>query len=447
MSDVDGTAARDERAAARDDPGYERRDDPGYERRDLTPGRAFDRLWAELSAIGVDPGGGYRRLAYTPAELMLREWFVGEARARHLDVHEDRAGNLWAWWGTPGVGTALHDGAIVTGSHLDSVRRGGAFDGPLGVVAGLLAIDALRARGVTPTRPLAVVAFADEEGARFGVACAGSRLLTGRLDPDRARGLTDDDGITYAQALRASGRDPSDLGADAEVVASIGAFVELHVEQGRALAGLGAAVGVASAIRAHGRWRFDLTGRADHAGTTRLEDRDDPMLTQARLVLAAREAAAACGGLATVGRVLVDPNGVNAIPARVRAWLDARADDETVVRAIVDRVAAVAGTTPAEESFTPRTELDARLRDRVAAHLGGVPVLPTGAGHDAGILALAGVATAMLFVRNPTGVSHAPDEHAERDDCLAGVGALADVLVDLAGADAASDDDRTGPRW
>jgi beta-ureidopropionase / N-carbamoyl-L-amino-acid hydrolase len=389
-------------------------------------GPAFDRLWAALATVGSDPTGGYRRLAYTPPELELRAWFAAEARARSLDVHEDRAGNLWAWWGDPTAGDAL-----VTGSHLDSVRRGGPFDGPLGVVSGLLAVDLLRARGWQPSRPVAVAAFADEEGARFGVACAGSRLLTGQLDPDRARGLTDDDGVTYAEALQAAGREPRDLGADAEVLRAIGTYVELHVEQGRTLDDRGAAVGVASAIRAHGRWRFDLAGRPDHAGTTRLEDRDDPMLAHARTILAAREAAAAHGGVATVGRVQVEPNGVNAIPARVRTWLDARADEEAAVRAIVADVAAAADAQPVEESWTPRTDLDAVLRDRLAARLGGAPVLATGAGHDAGILALAGIPTAMLFVRNPTGISHAPEEHAGRDDCLAGVLALADVLEDL----------------
>jgi N-carbamoyl-L-amino-acid hydrolase len=389
----------------------------------------FDRQWAELAPVGRDPAsGGYRRFAYGSAELELREWFRGEAAARHLDVHEDRAGNLWAWWGDPGRGDA-----VATGSHLDSVPGGGAFDGPLGVVSGFAAVDALRARGVVPARPLAVVAFADEEGGRFGVACAGSRLLTGQLAPQVALALRDDDGLTLAEALRRSGRDPAQLGPDPDVLGLVGAFVELHVEQGRGLAELDAPVAVGSAIRAHGRWRFDLVGRPDHAGTTRLEDRDDPMLRQAALVVGARDAARRCGGLATVGKLQVEPNGVNAIPARVSAWLDARADDEPTVRAMVDQVARAAGAEPLEESWTPRVELDAGLRGRVLAALGDVPVLATGAGHDAGILALAGVPTAMLFVRNPTGVSHAPDEHAERDDALAGVAALATVLVELAG--------------
>jgi beta-ureidopropionase / N-carbamoyl-L-amino-acid hydrolase len=427
VTDTPGTDA-----AGTDTPGTEASgaDAPGTDAVAVAA-RTFDRLWAELAPVGRDrASGGYRRFAYEDAELQLREWFRGEASDRGLDLHEDRAGNLWAWWGDPTRGDAL-----VTGSHLDSVPRGGAFDGPLGVVSAFAAVDVLRARGVTPSRPLAVTAFADEEGGRFGVACAGSRLLTGQLDGDRARGLTDDDGVSMAEALERSGRDPAALGPDPEVLGTVGTFVELHVEQGRGLADLAAPVGVASAIRAHGRWRFDLDGRPDHAGTTLLADRDDPMLRHASLVLAARSAAVGCGALATVGKVRVDPNGVNAIPARVTTWLDARADDEATVRAMVDEVSRAADAAPVEESWTPRVDLDAALRDRLVARLDGVPVLPTGAGHDAGILAMAGVPTAMLFVRNPSGTSHAPDEHAERADCLAGIEALVRVLEDLGEVD------------
>ena len=152
----------------------------------------------------------------------------------------------------------------------------------------------------------------------------------------------------------------------------------------------------------------------------------------ARAVLAARSGAEQHGALATIGRVRVEPGGTNAVPSLVQAWLDARAPEEATVRAVVDVVARAAGTTAHEESWTPVVEFEAGLRDRLAAVVGGAPVLATGAGHDAGILASAGVPAAMLFVRNPTGVSHSPAEHASRDDCLAGVEALAAVLEDLA---------------
>jgi len=389
----------------------------------------FDALWSALAPVGRDSrSGGYRRFAWTGEDLALREWFASEATSRGLDVTLDRAGNQWAWWGDPD-----RDGpGVVTGSHLDSVPDGGAYDGPLGVVSSLLAVDALRARGVVPARPLGIVCFGDEEGARFGIACAGSRLVTGALDSDRARALTDDDGTTMAEAMTTAGVvDPAHVGRDDEAVSRIGTFVELHVEQGRGLVDRDAAVGVASAIWPHGRWRVDLAGEANHAGTTRLVDRRDPMLDLARLVLAAREQAERHDALATVGRVRVTPNGTNAVPSSVQAWLDARGAAAGDVRALVAAVAAEVGTEPVEESWTPETEFDPALRDRLAGVLNGAPVLPTGAGHDAGILSGAGIPTAMLFVRNPTGVSHSPAEHAERVDCLAGVDALTDVLEDL----------------
>ncbi|MCW2879513.1 MAG: allantoate amidohydrolase [Sphaerisporangium sp.] len=394
----------------------------------------FERTWEALAGIGDEGARGYRRFAWTPLDLALRGWFQEQAALRGLAYECDRNGNQWAWWGTPGPG------AVVTGSHLDSVPGGGAFDGPLGVVSAFLAVDELRERGAVPVRPIAVVNFADEEGARFGVACVGSRLLTGVLSPDDARALRDGDGVSLAEAMRAAGADPAALGRDEEALARIGAFVELHVEQGHALADLDSAVGVASAIWPHGRWRCTFHGEANHAGTTRLADRHDPMLPFASAVLAAREVAHQMGALATFGRVRVDPNGTNAIPSRVDAWLDGRAPDSATVRKMVGEITSAAEAAAAEhgvrvevvaESSTPVVRFGDELRDRIAGTLGGVPSLPTGAGHDAGILS-AYVPSAMLFVRNPTGVSHSPAEHAETADCVAGVAALAAVLEDLA---------------
>jgi N-carbamoyl-L-amino-acid hydrolase len=396
---------------------------------------AFDAMWADLAPVGRHPTtGGYRRYAWTRADAVLREWFRGEAEQRGMAVAPDRAGNLWAWTADPdGAGKA----GLVVGSHLDSVPDGGAFDGPLGVVSAFAALDLLRARGAEPRRPLGIACFADEEGARFGVACAGSRLLTGVLDPDRARGLADDEGTTMAEAMAASGHDAAAVGRDDETLRRIGAFVELHVEQGRGLVDVGAPIGVASSIWPHGRWRLDLRGRADHAGTTRLQDRDDPMLALAAAIQEARAAAGRHGTVATIGKLRVRPNGINAIPSEVTAWLDARGPDQDDVRAVVAEVGGAAGTAPVEESWTPSTDFDAALRDRLAGVLAGpdgipAPVLATGAGHDAGILAAAGIPTAMLFVRNPTGVSHSPAEHAEPADCRAGVAALARVVEELA---------------
>jgi N-carbamoyl-L-amino-acid hydrolase len=393
----------------------------------------FDSLWADLEPIGRDRRtGGYRRFAWTAEDDTLRSWFAGEARSRGLDLTEDRAGNQWAWWGDPDAAVAAGRPGVAIGSHLDSVPDGGAFDGPLGVVSAFAAVDLLRDRGVSPGRPVGIVNFGDEEGARFGIACAGSRIITGALDPDRARGLTDGDGITLAESLTRAGRDPAALGADPETLRRVGVFVELHVEQGRALAELDRPLAVGSSIWPHGRWRLDLAGEANHAGTTRLADRRDPMLDLATAILTARAVAEARRCVATIGKVRVAPNGVNAIPSSVTAWLDSRGANADDVRAVAEQVAAGAGTTAVEESFTGDTAFDRPLRERLVALLDDAPVLGTGAGHDAGILATVGVPSAMLFVRNPTGVSHSPAEFAERDDCLSGVAALAAAVQDLA---------------
>jgi N-carbamoyl-L-amino-acid hydrolase len=397
---------------------------------------AFEQLWSSIAEIGRDPTtGGYRRFAWTEADLRMREWFSGECASRGMDLIEDRMGNQWAWWGDPDSSAT---GGVATGSHLDSVPYGGAFDGPLGVVSGLLAIDRLRSDGFTPRRPIGVVNFLDEEGARFGVSCAGSRMITGVLSAERARALRDADGVTMAEAMRAAGREPERLGSDPEALARVGSFIELHVEQGRGLADLARAVGVGSGIWAHGRWRIKIPGEANHAGTTRLSDRRDAVIGCARAVLAARTAAEAHGTLATVGKISIQPGGVNAIASSATAWLDARAAGEPALHATLAQIEAEVGSSGAvvtEESWTPQTAFDDALVGRLAGLLDGAPVMSTGAGHDAGILANAGVPAAMIFVRNPTGASHTPAEWAEPEDCMAGVDALATVLADLAGAE------------
>ncbi len=401
----------------------------------VSPDR-FAALWRSLLPIGRDGrDGGYLRYSWSEPELACREWFVEEALDRDLEVEIDGNGNLWAWWGSPDDSP---DGAIITGSHLDSVPHGGAYDGPLGVVSALLAMDVLRERGIRPGRPLAVVVFTEEEGARFGLPCLGSRLLTGAVDPDQARRLRDRDGMTLAEAMAQAGLDPDRLGPDPDRLSRVAAFVELHVEQGRALDELGRSIGVASAIWPHGRYRLDFAGQGNHAGTTRMADRHDPMLTLAYTVLAANREARLQGAHATVGKVDVEPNATNAIPSRATAWLDARAADEATLGGLVEVIRKRAeeragrdGTTFAlkVESTTAEVSFENSV-SRVAAEELNAPILPTGAGHDAGVLA-GHVDTAMLFVRNPTGISHAPQEHASDVDCAAGVNALADVLARL----------------
>jgi N-carbamoyl-L-amino-acid hydrolase len=388
-------------------------------------------MWQDLAPVGRSAStGGYHRQPFTSAEREGHAWFLEQCAARGLVVERDPFGNTVAWWRPD---PAPREDAVLTGSHLDSVVDGGAYDGPLGVVSSLAAIDVLRDRGVTPMRPIGVGVFVEEEGSRFGLACLGSRLATGATSWDMARELTDSDGVPFEDALADADR------GDADLLAGVTTFVELHVEQGRDLVGQDAAVGVASAIWPHGRFRFDFAGEANHAGTTRMEDRHDPMLTYAMTVLAANKQARTSGQRATFGRVDVRPNGTNAVPSAVTAWLDARAETPAHLEALLADVERMAqeraggdGTTltVTPESVSGAVHFDTDLAERVAGP-GGWPVIPTMAGHDAGVLSAAGIPTAMLFVRNPTGVSHSPEEHAGTADCLSGVEALADTLERL----------------
>ena len=396
----------------------------------------FEEMWRDLAPVGRSASsGGYNRQPWASAENELREWFAAECAGRGLTVETDGIGNQLAWWSPE---SAAGPG-VLTGSHLDSVLDGGAYDGPLGVASALAAIDLLRDRGFEPARPIGVSVFVEEEGSRFGRACLGSRLVTGATTWDEARELRDRDGIFLGDAVSAAGLDPSQGLLSLDRVAT---FVELHVEQGRDLVDRDLAVGLASEIWPHGRWRFDFAGQANHAGTTRMEDRHDPMLSYAMTALAANKQARLAGQRATFGRISVEPNGTNAVPSLVTAWLDARASSDDALAEMVGLIAKQAderagrdGTslvvTP--ESVSGSVVFDAELAARLAG-LGDWPVIPTQAGHDAGILSDAGIPTAMVFVRNPTGVSHSPDEHAEMADCLAGVEALADVLAELTGA-------------
>jgi N-carbamoyl-L-amino-acid hydrolase len=409
----------------------------------------FGRWFDDLAAIGRLPAdGGWRRFAWTPEDRKARLWFRRIAESLDLDVESDRNGNLWAWWRRAGgMGRPGEPKAIVTGSHLDTVDRGGAYDGALGVVSGFAAVDELRRRHGTapPPRPLAVVAFADEEGGRFNLPCFGSRLMTGALAPAGVLDRTDADGVTLRDALAESRDvDPDDLGRDPRRLAAIDAVVELHVEQGRGLVDVGHPLAVATVMWPHGRWRLVLTGEANHAGTTRLRDRRDPAVVAAYAVLAARARAEREGLVATVGRLRTEPDSSNSVPGRVTAVLDARAPGDGVLDHFVEGWEAFLRERAAEhdvqvdlvcEARTAGAEFSGNLHDRIMRCLRrsgvGVVSLATAAGHDAGVLAHH-VPAAMLFVRNPTGASHTPGESAGDDDCITGADALTTVLEDLA---------------
>ena len=330
------------------------------------------------------------------ADLDCREWFTEEALDRDLDVETDGNGNLWATWcptastrrrrrSSPAATSTRCRTAAPTTARSASSRRCSP------------STSCARAAS-TPARPIRVAVFTEEEGSRFGVACLGSRLLTGAVTPDEALALRDRDGVTLADAMTTPAWRSTGVGADPDRLAGIGAFVELHVEQGRALADRTRRSASPARSGRTAAGGCDFTGEGNHAGTTRMADRHDPMLTFAYTVLAANKEARLSGAHATIGRVEAAPNATNAIAAAVTAWLDARAADEPTLAeagrgdrregrrarrtATAPRVVVTAESASAETAFsTPACST------RSPTVLAGAPVLPTGAGHDAGVLA------------------------------------------------------------
>jgi N-carbamoyl-L-amino-acid hydrolase len=380
----------------------------------------FVSWFGELAAIGHTETG-WNRLAWSPLEAEARAWFSRTATSIGLEVQQDGAGTLWAV-----TDDAERGPWVCAGSHLDTQPDGGAYDGALGVVAALEAAATLLEAGVPRRHPLAVVAFVDEEGARFRTPTFASLAITGRLDIDHVLDVMGD-----APAIYGVTRDS--LASSRAQLDRIRCFFEVHVEQGRALVDRDLALGIADVLAPRQRWRVQFEGEANHAGTTAMADRRDALLPAARFALAVDEVARARpGAVGTVGRMEISPGSTNSVPGHVAASLDIRALEPATVDEMLDELRARFPEAEfGREAANQGAVFDAGLRERLAAaaeHRGvAAGDLPSYAGHDAGILALERPA-AMVFVRNPTGASHTPSESASEGDCLAGTQVLADAL-------------------
>ena len=388
---------------------------------------------AELARIGGS-GPAVSRLGLSADEQHARDLVGGWLSAKGAQVRRDPAANLFARFEGEGE-------SILVGSHLDSVPEGGRFDGALGVLCAVEAVESLVDAKTTLRRPIEVVAWADEEGARFGVGLFGSTATFGRL----AHGVADRrdrDGISIAQALRTLGeqgdpaaarRDPTDLAA----------YLELHIEQGPRLEKAGLPLGVVSDIVGIYHARVTIRGRADHAGATLMTARADALAAASEIVLAVeRIARGRPDAVGTVGEIAVRPGAKNVVPGECVFSLDLRAarDHDGLVSEVLAAVASVASSRRVDSSVdelarVPVTSLDAKIRDvlrRATASVGvDAPELVSGAGHDAQNPARSGVPTGMIFVRS-TGGSHTPREFASVDDAALGAQALANAIKELA---------------
>jgi allantoate deiminase len=389
-----------------------------------------------LYAIGGGEGANRPGIsdAEEEAHRLVAEWM----RAAGLDVDRDAAGNTFGR--LPGAEPAREE--VWVGSHLDSVPSGGRFDGALGVVAAIQAAE--RLRGPRSARTVAVVAFRDEEGWRFGRGFFGSRAACGQIDAAELE-TRDADGTSVGEALQALGLEGPTPGQPTARLP--GAFIEAHVEQGPVLESVGSALGVVTAIAGMVGLRVRFEGSTGHAGTVPLERRADALVAAAAYVTSLRRAAAELrDAVVTVGEFNVSGAAANVIPGRVDITVDARAPDSRTL----DELAAAAERLAEEAAHSERCrpaisrlyrydpiEMNPDIRGELADACGAVGCTPfelaCGAGHDAGILAGAGVPAGMLLVRSGAGgVSHSPAETTDSEALELCVEALAATVRKLA---------------
>jgi N-carbamoyl-L-amino-acid hydrolase len=385
----------------------------------------LDDLLSDLVPIGLHEDGGTTRLAWTREDEEAAGWFARRAGAIGRRMERDPAGNLWACPDAPAPWWAV-------GSHLDSVRSGGRFDGALGVAA---------AFAVAEHAPVAVISFADEEGARFNTPTFGSRALVGRLDVDDAIDRVDEHGVTLGDAMADAGVDPAGLPSAPDWLERLSGFLELHVDQTRDVASARAPAGVVTRLAARLRLQVSFSGQADHAGTTPREERHDALAAAARLIVRGdAEAAQRLGMVFTAARIEVEPNAPTTVPSAARVWLDARAPEaETVeswreaVTAEAERVADEAGVELElrTAAWSPGTEFPDDVRQALLVGLRPPkPRVVCYAGHDAGVVAAARPA-GMVLVRNETGVSHSPEEEVSLEDAAVAANALVKAVEEL----------------
>jgi N-carbamoyl-L-amino-acid hydrolase len=398
----------------------------------------------EFGSIGVEDGRGRTNLAGTEANRAAREYLVDRMEAAGLDVTVDAVGNVRGRWVPEGVDPDTPP--VATGSHLDSVPEGGIFDGPLGVFAGLEAVRALQEAGASLERPVDVVSFTEEEGVRFADGLLGSSVAVGKRSPEEALELADDDGTTLEAAL-------SSIGFQGEGrldATEWDAWLELHVEQDTSLDEEDVPVGLVTDVAGITHCEVTITGEADHAGTTAMDDRADALAAASEFVLdverAVRDAVVGGAGTAvgTVGHLSASPDATNVVPGRVEMGVDVRDVDRDIVEGVLDRAETSLDRLERDRDVdtdiergidlypTPTSErVGSAVLEAADATTTPVMELHSGAAHDT--MHVADVTDAgLLFAPSRDGVSHSPQEWTDWDDCATASSVLAGSIARLA---------------
>ncbi len=403
-------------------------------------GRLWRRL-SELAEIGRSKSGGVTRLSFTDEERSAKDLVASYMEEAGLAVREDAIGNLFG----RREGRDPEAPAVLVGSHVDSVYNGGDFDGPLGVLAGIEVVQAMEENGVLTDRTVEVVAFTDEEGARFSFGMIGSRALAGHLSSGDLE-HTDGDGLSVALAMREYGLDPDQVDDARRGQGSLAAYLELHIEQGRVLESEDLPAGIVTGIAGPVWLRFSLRGEPGHAGATPMDRRHDALAAAAEIVGAVEEeASSSTSAVGTVGQIEARPGGINIIPGGVDFSVDLRDIDVAVrdgveerIRERAEEVCARRGVELGIEELqrldpAPCSEEVRSVISGACEELGIRPhSLPSGAGHDGMHLASL-CPMGMIFVRSKDGISHNPEEWSSKEDCEAGCNVLYRSVLGLAG--------------
>lgn len=405
-----------------------------------------ERLWSrltEMSSIGAQESGGVTRRSFTEEERAAKNLVASYMEQAGLSVYEDAIGNLFGRC----EGTEPAASALLVGSHVDSVVNGGDFDGPFGALSAIEVLQTMKEQGKANRHPIEVVAFTDEEGARFSFGMLGSRALAGVLSTEDLQ-RTDEDGVSITEAMSACGMEPERLGDATCPANSLKAYVEVHIEQGSVLEGADLPVGVASGLTGSLRLEFTLKGEARHAGTTPMNQRRDALAAAAEAMGLIEASATETGTtVATVGRLALEPSGINIIPREVTFALDLRDMDRERRNAVEERIVGGIERICERRGIGLDVELLQRndpiacseavreAASRACQKIGTKPFeLPSGAGHD-GMQLTDLCPMGMILVRSQNGLSHSPDEYSSPEDCADAAEVLYHTVLELAGAE------------
>lgn len=393
----------------------------------------------EIGSISNRPEEGVTRLSLSLEDLKARQYTMNVMREAGLEVRVDSVGNIIGKL----VGTDPSAPAVLTGSHVDTVIQGGKFDGALGVLGAVEAVRSIKESGLKLTHSIEVISFTDEEGTRFGTGYIGSKAMVGCLEEETFE-LKDENGITYAEAFQQAQLDPASYKSAARRAEEVKAFIEMHIEQGRVLEDHQLSVGVVTDIQGPIWLEVHFIGRPDHAGATPMNMRKDAGLAMAELMLEVEKTAKKHGGVGTVGKVSIEPGGVNIIPGKATLSVDLRHIDkerrETMVKELYQSITKICEGRNLKADVELRKEVDptscsseiVQLLEESCAQI-QVPTmkLPCGAGHDS-LMMTKLTKMGMLFVRSKGGLSHNPKEWTEVEDCIIGTQILLNALVKLA---------------